>query len=61
VTINSNSIAIKAENLVKSFGSLRAVNGFSLSINKGEHFRRVAMHIGTVGHEITSGYYQAIY
>jgi ABC-2 type transport system ATP-binding protein len=38
VTNNSNSIAIQADNLVKSFGSFRAVNGLSLSINKGEIF-----------------------
>jgi ABC-2 type transport system ATP-binding protein len=35
---NSNVTAIKAENLVKSFGSLRAVDGLSLSINRGEVF-----------------------
>jgi len=38
VTSISNSIAIRADNLVKSFGSLRAVDGLSLSINKGEVF-----------------------
>lgn len=38
VTKNVNEIAIKAENLVKSFGTLRAVDGLSLSINKGEVF-----------------------
>lgn len=38
MTSISNSIAIRADNLVKSFGSLRAVDGLSLSINKGEVF-----------------------
>jgi ABC-2 type transport system ATP-binding protein len=38
MAINSSSIAVKAENLSKSFGSVRAVDNLSLTINKGEIF-----------------------
>jgi ABC-2 type transport system ATP-binding protein len=34
----SNSLTIRADNLTKSFGSLRAVDGLTLSIQKGEIF-----------------------
>jgi ABC-2 type transport system ATP-binding protein len=36
--LSSNIVIVKAENLVKSFGTFRAVDGLSLSINRGEVF-----------------------